>query len=165
MYQIILCKTDGNIENPFFYDLYADAKAKGQEMWDAIVKGRDLRYSGAHVICDGKTLCSWTLGSETARELKFFDTRTGYRYDRETASGLLAHRYSRWQFRVDLSEEFGSIKLGRLGLEFSAGTVLWAFPEEFEYAYKSELLRMMEEIEKDGAEYCNITLAEEWWDQ
>ena len=162
MYQVILCKKDGTIEVPYSYDDFTEAKKEGQRIWDSVTKLSD-KYGGV-TITDGRTiLCTWT--DEGLRELKYEDTGTGYRYDRETAKALLKHRYSRWLFRMDLSQEFGSFKMGRIGKDFSAGRILWAFPEEFEHAYEQEIERKMDDMDSHGNTYMDIRLAEEWWNE
>lgn len=162
IYQVILCKKDGTIEAPYSYDDFTEAKKEGQRIWDSVTRLSD-KYCGI-TVTDGRTiLCTWN--AEGLRELKYEDTATGYRYDRETAKALLEHRYSRWLYRMDLSEEFGSFKMERIGVEFSAGGILWANPSEFELAYEQELERKMDDMDRYGNTHMDIRLAEEWWNE
>lgn len=160
IYQVILCKKDGTIEVPYSYDEFKDARTEGQRIWDSVSRLSD-KYTGV-TITDGRSiLCTWT--AEGLHEFKYEDTSTGYRYDREIAKGLLKHRYSRWLYRMDLSEEFGSFKMERLGLDFSAGSILWAFPEQFEHAYEQEIERKMDDMDTYGNTHQSLRVAEEWW--
>lgn len=160
IYQVILCKKDGTIEVPYSYDEFKDARTEGQRIWDSVSRLSD-KYTGV-TITDGRSiLCTWT--AEGLHEFKYEDTSTGYRYDRETAKALLEHRYSRWLFRMDLSEEFGSFLMERIGAEFSAGSILWANPGEFELAYEQEIERKMDDMDTYGNTHQSLRVAEEWW--
>ncbi len=164
-YTTVICRKDSMKVDTLMFATYAGAVSTMQHTWDTDTAEDREACTGAggcfEILADGKPAAVWRAGSDLPELYMYEDAESGNRMTPSAARGLLEHRYTRWQFRCDLTREFGAIKMGRIGREFSAGDVLWAHPKEFEEDYKRELEEMMGDISR-GLCLMGIRLTEEF---